>query len=276
MSWVFINNDFFEEGNAVVNISDLAVQRGYGVFDFFRTRNNKPLFLDDYLDRFFRSAKEMFITLPVNRAQLQNAIYVLIEKNDISDSGIRITATGGYSTDGYTPVQANIIIQQHPLNPLPKEKFENGIKIMTYDYMRDLPLVKSINYIMGVWLQKQLKEKKLDDVLYYNNGIITEFPRSNIFIVTHAGKLLTPGKNILSGITRKKILEFAPELLPTEIADITPGELKNAAEIFTTSTTKRILPIVEVDGKKIGNGKPGVITIKLYKQFMEIEEASIS
>lgn len=276
MSWVFINNDFFEEANAVIKVNDLALQRGYGVFDFFRTSNNKPLFLQDYLDRFFASAKEMFITLPVDSVQLQNAIRILIEKNAIPDSGIRITATGGYAGDGYTPTQANIIIQQQPLHPLPKEKFENGIKIMTHDYMRDLPSVKSINYIMGVWLQKQLKEKKLDDVLYYNNGIITEFPRSNIFIITYEGKLLTPAKNVLSGITRKKILEFAPELLPTETTDISLSELKNAAEVFTTSTTKRILPVVDIDGAKIGNGKPGVITAQLYQKFIEIETLATS
>ncbi|MFT3947561.1 MAG: aminotransferase class IV [Agriterribacter sp.] len=275
MRWTFVNNEFFEENLAVLRTNDLAIQRGYGVFDFFRTRNNKPLFLEDYLDRFFNSAKEMFIPVPLDGEQIKLAIATLIDKNNIPESGIRITTTGGYSPDGYSPVEGNIIIQQQPLTQPSKEKFETGIKIMTYEYMRDLPAVKSINYVVGVWLQKQLKEKQLDDVLYFKNDIITEFPRANIFIVTQEGKLLTPGNNVLAGITRKKILSFAPEVLPTATTDISLRALKNAAEIFMTSTTRRILPVVEIDGNKVGTGKVGRITNLLYKRFIEMEEKEL-
>lgn len=275
MSWIYINDHFLEEDKAAVNVNDLAVQRGYGVFDFFRTRDNKPLFLDDYLDRFFNSAKTLFISLPVNREQLKNVIYALIGKNNIPESGIRITATGGYSPDGYTPAQGNLIIQQQPLIPVSEEKKEHGIKIITHEYMRDLPAVKSINYVMGVWLQKQVKEKQADDVLYVKNNLITEFPRSNIFMVNSGGKLLTPANNVLAGITRKKVLALAPEILPVATADISLDELKNAAEVFMTSTTKRILPVVEMDGIKIGDGRPGAITKALYKLFTQMEERTI-
>ncbi|PVD50773.1 amino acid aminotransferase [Terrimonas sp.] len=275
MSWIYINDHFLEEDKAAVNVNDLAVQRGYGVFDFFRTRDNKPLFLDDYLDRFFNSAKTLFISLPVNREQLKNVIYALIGKNNIPESGIRITATGGYSPDGYTPAQGNLIIQQQPLIPVSEEKKEHGIKIITHEYMRDLPAVKSINYVMGVWLQKQVKEKQADDVLYVKNNLITEFPRSNIFMVNGGGKLLTPANNVLAGITRKKVLALAPEILPAATADIPLHELKNAAEVFMTSTTKRILPVVEMDGIKIGDGRPGAITKALYKLFTQMEERTI-
>ncbi len=275
MRWTFINNDFFEENKAVIQASDLALQRGYGVFDFFRTRNNKPLFLDDYLDRFYNSAKKMFITVSLNREQLKEAIFMLMKKNDMPESGIRITATGGYSPDGYSPVQGNIIIQQQPLILPHTEKYTNGIKIITHEYMRDLPTVKSINYLMGVWLQKLVKEKQADDVLYFKNNIISEFPRSNIFIVTGDGQLLTPGNNVLAGITRKKVMELAKDIMPTSTRDINVAELKNAEEIFMTSTTKRVLPIVEIDGKKIGEGKPGKITGRLYQLFCEMEEKEI-
>lgn len=271
MNWSFINNDFFEEDKSVIRVNDLAVQRGYGVFDFFRIRNNKPLFLEDHLDRLFHSAEKMYITIPLNRHQLTAAIKTLLEKNNMPDSGVRITATGGYSTDGYSPAGANIIIQQQPLIYPSTEKFTGGVKIMTYEYMRDLPSAKSISYIMGVWLQKQLKQKQLDDVLYFSNNIITEFPRSNIFIVTPEKKLLTPANNVLAGITRKKILSFAPAIIPTGTADITVNELKNAREVFMTSTTKRILPVVEVDGIKIGRGGAGEITQQLYSRFLDME-----
>lgn len=271
MKWVFINDDFFEEDKAVIKTNDLALQRGYGVFDFFRTSNNQPLFLEDYLNRFYHSAKEMFIKVPLERKQLKEIIFKLIEKNNLPESGIRITATGGYSPDGYMPVEGNIIIQQQPLKLPPKEKYENGIKIITHEYVRDLPSVKSINYLMGVWLQQKIKEKQADDVLYYKNGIISECPRSNIFMVNDKGELLTPVENVLAGITRKKILEMSRNVMPTFTRDITLTELKNANEVFITSTTKRLLPIVQIDGEKVGDGKPGNITAALYDLFMKME-----
>lgn len=271
MKWVFINDDFFEEDKAVIKTNDLALQRGYGVFDFFRTSNNQPLFLEDYLNRFYHSAKEMFIKVPLERKQLKEIIFKLIEKNNLPESGIRITATGGYSPDGYMPVEGNIIIQQQPLKLPPKEKYENGIKIITHEYVRDLPSVKSINYLMGVWLQQKIKEKQADDVLYYKSGIISECPRSNIFMVNDKGELLTPVENVLAGITRKKILEMSRNVMPTFTRDITLTELKNANEVFITSTTKRLLPIVQIDGEKVGDGKPGNITAALYDLFMKME-----
>ncbi len=273
MKRIFINNDFVEEGKAVLQAGDMAVQRGYGVFDFFKTRNNKPLFIDEYLDRFFNSAKEMFITIPFSREDLKENIYRLMALNNMPESGIRITATGGYAGDNYSVAEGNVIIQQQPLIPPPKEKFVNGVKIITYPYMRDLPLVKSINYLMGVWLQKQLKEKQLDDVLYFQNNIITEFPRSNVFIITKDGVLVTPAHNVLAGITRRKILQLAPGIIPALIRDVSIDELKNAAEVFMTSTTKRILPVTEIDGEKVGDGKPGSLTRQLYECFLELEES---
>ena len=272
MRWVFINNDFFEEDKAAIQISDLSLQRGYGVFDFFRTVNNKPLFIEDYLNRFYQSAKAIFITVPLEREQLKEVVFKLTEKNNLPESGIRITATGGYSPDGYMPVEGNIIIQQQPLKLPPKEKYENGMKIITHEYVRDLPAVKSINYLMGVWLQKEVKEKQADDVLYYKNNVISEFPRSNIFIVNNNGELLTPASNILAGITRKKVLELAKDVMPVTARDIGTNELMNAVEVFMTSTTKRLLPIVEIDGKKIGDGKPGKITARLYELFLKMEQ----
>lgn len=275
MNWTYINDHFVEEDKAVINVRDLSVQRGYGVFDFFRIRDNKPLFLDDYLTRFFNSASELFITLPLSGQQLKEVIYTLISRNNIPHSGIRITATGGYSPDGYTPARGNLIIQQQPLIPVSAEKKEYGIKIITHEYMRDLPAVKSINYVMGVWLQRLVKEKQADDVLYVKNNLVTEFPRANIFMVSREGKLLTPASNVLAGITRKKVLTLAPEILPVATTAIALHELKNAAEVFMTSTTKCILPIVEIDGIKINDGRPGAITKALSALFSEMEERVI-
>ncbi|MBO9591691.1 MAG: aminotransferase class IV family protein [Niabella sp.] len=273
MRWTFVNNAFEPEEKATLQTGDLALQRGYAVFDYFRTVDHVPLFLEDYLDRFFHSAQTLFITIPHTRSQVREIIAELIKKNNLPESGIRMIATGGYSPDSYTPVQGNLILQQQPLQLPDMARFESGIRIMTYTYQRDLPAVKSINYLMGIWLQKQLTEKGLDDVLYVQNDIISEFPRANVFIITHGGTLVTPAHNVLAGITRKKILSFAGTLLPVETRDISVSELKTAAEVFMTSTTKRILPVTEIDGVRIGSGTAGPLTRQLQEQFIRLQES---
>lgn len=273
MSWVFVNNNYFEESVSVLGVGDLSIQRGYAVFDFFRTSNNQPLFLDDYLDRFYYSAKELFIDIPLSRDQIKEVVFNLIDKNNIPQSGIRLTATGGYSPDSYSPVKGNLIIQQQAISLPSEEKFNNGIKIVTHQYMRDFPSAKSTNYLMGIWMQQQLVAKQIDDVLYYSDGMITEFPRANVFIVTESGKLLTPANNILKGITRKQLLRFASDILPVEVRDVTLDELRNAAEVFMTSTTRRVLPVVEIDGRQIGDGKAGRFSAFLNERFKAEEVA---
>ncbi|HMR85829.1 MAG TPA: aminotransferase class IV [Niabella sp.] len=275
MKWFFVNDGLFEEEKAVLKTGDLALQRGYAAFDYFRLRNNKPLFLDDYLDRFFNSAAEMFITMPLNREQVRKAIFDLIEKNNLPDSGFRMIVTGGYSPDSYTPVKGNFIIHQEPLSMPSEEQFQKGVRIATFNYLRDLPQVKSTNYLMGIWQQKRLKEKHLDDVLYHYEGIITEFPRANVFIINQDRELLTPARNVLAGITRKRLIELASGILPVRTTDITLNALTKACEVFMTSTTKRILPVVEIDGTAVGNGCVGPVTAQLNELFIKQEDERV-
>jgi D-alanine transaminase/branched-chain amino acid aminotransferase len=153
--------------------------------------------------------------------------------------------------------------------------FEKGLSIITYQHQRELPHIKSINYLTGVWLHPLLKEKQADDVLYYQNNVISEFPRSNIFIITKDNKLVTPSRNILHGITRKKVLSLAGEMMPAEERDITLDELMNAKEVFSTATTRKILPVIKVNDKLIGDGRPGAITTTLYQKFLALEQSVI-
>jgi len=125
---------------------------------------------------------------------------------------------------------------------------------------------------MGIWMQQQLVKKQIDDLLYYSDGIISEFPRANVFIISQTGELITPSNNVLEGITRKQILTFASDFLPVSTRDITIDELKKAAEVFMTSTTRRILPVVEIDGKKIGEGRAGTLSTRLLNRFLSFEQ----
>ncbi len=268
----FVNDRFIEEEKATIQVSDLSIQRGYAAFDFFRTVNKKPLFLNDHLDRFYDSASQLHIEPLHSKEELITIIQKLIHVNNIDTSGIRMILTGGYSDDGYSTANANLILTQQKIYLPTTEKFETGVRIISHEYCRDLPKIKSTNYLMGVWLQQKLKENNADDVLYFKNGIISEFPRSNIFIITKENKIVTPANDILHGITRKKLLDMLLANRTVEIRDISMDELKNAAEIFMTSTTKRLLPVCKIDAIEIGNGKAGIVTTALCNEFVMMEE----
>jgi D-alanine transaminase/branched-chain amino acid aminotransferase len=269
----YFNHKFIEEEKAVLPISDLSIQRGYGVFDFFRTVNYEPLFLDDYLDRFFNSAAGLHLQPNHSKEEIKKIINKLTNKNMVPESGIKLILTGGCSSDGYTVgTSPNLIITQHLIQPISRAIFNAGVKVITQEHQRELPHIKSINYLMGVWLQQKVKQQRAADVLYHKQGIVSEFPRANVFIVTNDNKIVTPSTNILHGITRKKVLKLAAKNFKVVERKVNLMEIKNAAEVFMTSTTKRILPVKQVDDVIIGNGKAGPITTLLYKAFIQMEE----
>ena len=272
---VYLNDRFLQNEEAMLHVSDLSMQRGYAVFDFFRTVNGKPLFMADHIDRFYSSAAALHLPVRKSREALTALVQELIQQSGLSEAGIRLMLTGGYAADSYHPAEPNLVITCNPVKTATSDEFKKGVSVMTYEYQRELPQVKSINYLMAVWLQPLMKEKKVDDILYYKNNIITEFPRSNIFLVTKENKLVTPGHRILSGITRKHVLSLASALLPVEERDITIDELLNASEVFLTSTTKRILPVLKINEQMIGNGKPGSTTALLYDKLLALEHALV-
>ncbi|MDQ6814812.1 MAG: aminotransferase class IV, partial [Bacteroidota bacterium] len=207
-----------------------------------------------------------------SREALKQIIFDLIERNKIETSGIKMIVTGGYSSDSFEPGKPNFIITQQPVKIASEEEFEKGVRIMLYDYLRDVPTAKSINYLMAVYLQKTLAQKNAGDVLYCNNNRILEFPRSNVFIVTPDKRVVTPLDDVLHGITRKKVLEIAGKEYQAEQRAISVEELKRASEVFLTSTTKRLLPVLAIDDHVVGDGTPGEITRKLCKEFIELEK----
>ncbi|RYY31578.1 MAG: amino acid aminotransferase [Chitinophagaceae bacterium] len=269
-----INNEIIPVEKAVIGISDLALQRGYGIFDFFKTVNGRPVFFDAHLDRFYRSADAMRLTPPHERNDFKKKISELLAVNSINSSGVKITLTGGYSVDGFTPGSPNLIVVQSPMPPLQGIQRE-GIRIITYAYKRQVPFVKSTDYLMAVWLQPQIKEQGAQDVLYHWDGIITECPRANIFIVTKDKMVLTPVKDVLQGISRSRLLSTKLSY-PVIEADISLQDVYDAAEVFITSTTKNVLPVTVVDNKVIGRGEAGEVTCVLSEELEALIQADVS
>lgn len=269
--FAYINHGFIPESEACLHISDLSIQRGYGVFEFFRVQEGRPLFRDEHLERFYASASLMELAVPFEREELSALIDELITRNHIEQAGIKLILTGGYSPNGYTPTTPNLLMVQTEIALPTPEQVAKGMKIMTHEYIREVPRAKTINYSMGILLLKTLKERGLDDVLYRQNGRVTEFPRSSFFLVKQDGTLVTPADDVLLGVTRNHVLSLAAQTGKAETGTVTLEDIAHAKEAFTTSTTKRIMPIVEIDGRPVGDGKAGPHTLALLQGLIQME-----
>lgn len=268
----FAKNQIIDAQSAKVHPMDIGLIRGYGIFDFFRTSNYTPLFLSDYLDRFIRSASKTHLQLNYDKSALSDIIHQLIEKNDLKNGGIRMLLTGGVSENHFSPGAGDLFIFCEDLIFPSLEKYENGVKLLSAEHVRAIADIKTTNYAFPVWLSADWKAKGAEDVIYHQNGIISESSRSNIFVIKD-GAISTPDEHILHGITRMRVLELAPE---TSIRKVSFEELLTADEAFITSTTKKILPITSIDNQKIGSGLVGPITKKLLADFEAMEKQIVS
>jgi len=273
--YIYLNNDFVEAEKAMLHVSDLAIQRGYGIFDFFRVRKGVLLFVEDHLDRFLHSAKLMHLQVPYTKDALHAILKDLAHRNQQPESGMRMILTGGYSPDAYQPVASNFIVMQSPL-VVPDATTPKSVSIITHDYVRDIPEAKTLNYTMGIWLQPKVKEHQADDVLYHHNGVVTEFPRCNFFIVKKDGTVVTPAHHALKGVTRKRVLELSRKGYAVAEGVVTLADVLEAEEAFLTSSTKRIQAIVKIDGRMVGNGTPGKVTTQLLHELLEAERNYVS
>ena len=271
-----LNGEFLPLERAHLHVSDLSIQRGYGIFDFFRVKNFVPLYLEDYLNRFYGSVETMGLQDVIPREELRSVIHQLISRNKIPDAGMKIIFTGGYSADAYHPEKGNLLVSEHPLTLPTESQVAQGVSIITYPYRRDIPEVKTINYIMGVWLQRKVRDAQAADVLYFQEGLVSEFPRCNFFLVTRNGTVVTPDRFVLQGITRMRVLEVARRDFTVEERSVRLEEVYDASEAFMTSTTKGVLPIVKIDNRIIGSGVPGPTTKTLRNQLLRREEEEIA
>lgn len=257
--------------NAYLHVSDLSILRGYGIFDYFLARKGHPLFLDDYLNRFYRSAQELYLEIPFDKATLRQHIYALLAANEVQEAGIRLVLTGGYSPDGYTPVSPNLLIMMYDLPASAWEFSAQGIKIITHPFQRELPEVKTINYSTGIRMLKTIKERGASDLIYVDKGEwIRESARSNFFLVLKDDRIVTADEKILWGITRRQVIDAAREAGYTvEERPIHVSELAEAREAFFTSTIKGVMAIGQVDELVLGDGNIGKVTKVLQDLFVE-------
>lgn len=258
-----------------MSLNDLLIQRGYGIFDYLRVVDNKPLFVEDHLDRLYQSAAIMHMEVPQSKESILKIVLELVAKNDMPYSGLKLIVSGGDSSDGYSLEKPRLTIIQQPL-PVPSNSFSvNPFILMSHPFQRQLPQVKTTDYLMAIYLQPKLKAFGGHDILYTNDGMLRECPRSNFFLISEQGHIVTPKDDILKGITRKNILASARENgIEVEERPIALEEIKTAKGAFIASSTKRIIPISKIDESVIATDSP--ILEKVFNMLVQKEQAYIN
>lgn len=270
----FFNGKILPFKDVRININELGLLRAYAVFDYLRTYQGKPFRIDDYLARFKNSASQLHLPLKFSDGEIKAAVNKLL-KGKAQDAGIRFLLTGGYTKDSMTIIEPNFFILTEKLSDYPEKIFTKGVKLMTCEFQRFMPQVKTTNYLNAILLQPRKEKENAFEILYHNKGEVTETARNNFFIIKNR-RLITPEKNILLGITRKVILELSRKnkgIKGIEKRKVYLSELIDANEAFITGSSKGIIPVVQVDKLKIGNGKAGMVTKELMELFSSYIQA---
>jgi len=273
-SFCYINGKIIPTEKAHISVMDLGLLRGYGVFDYLRTYNGIPFLLHEHYSRLTHSTKALLLKVSLSEKQL-NEIVLRLYKKVGTDIGVRIVVTGGVSHDGTLRTKNNetFFIVGTPVHIYPKSVYERGAKLITHSYVRPLAEIKSLNYITMIMNESEKQKAKALDILYEQNGIITEGTTFNFFIFKK-NVLITPKDTILLGTRRNLILKLAKKYFVVKEQKVTLDDLKMATEAFITSTTREILPIVKINYQTIGNGLVGKNTkllMELYKQEISIQ-----
>jgi branched-chain amino acid aminotransferase len=220
------------------------------------------------------SARHIGIALPWPRMALIRVVMETLHRNTFKESNIRIVVTAGSSPDFLTPLgEPRLLVLVTRAPELPAGWYTDGVKIITFFSERNIPGAKSINYVPATIALKQARDKDAIEAVYVDrNGLALEGTTSNLFAL-FSGTLVTPARGILSGVTRKAVLDLAEKMGPVDLRDLPLAELLTADEVFITGTNKTIVPVVQVDDTVIGDGQPGEYTQNLMNAFhIQIDE----
>ena len=271
--WHYLDGSWLSEEELKISAFDISVLRGFGVFDFLRTYNQVPFYLEDHLNRLNNSAKQLAMSMPVSKAELEKIISEGIKKNSskADEFNIRIVLTGGISEDSISVGKGSLIVIFEPAHDYPEEHYTRGVKVATFRLMRQIPQAKSLNYMAGVGALAEAKKQGAIELIHVDGqGNIYEGMTSNFFAVIN-DKLVTAKAGILEGITKRVVYELAQDL-GIEIVERFPktDEIKKFQEAFVTASNKEIMPVVQIDKEIIGDGKVSPVSQKLIAAFRKL------
>ncbi len=289
---IFIDGKWFPREEAKISVFDHGLLYGDGVFEGIRSYKGLVFKLKEHLDRLWESAHTLMLEIPMTRKEMEKAIIETLRKNGILDGYIRVVVTRGTGDLGLDPAKckrATVFIITDKITLYPESLYQNGLSIVTVPTVRNLPeavnpAVKSLNYLNNILAKIEAKNSGCMEALMLNHqGYVTECTGDNVFMIKrgelegNAPILLTPPSYLgaLKGITRQAIIEVAcSKKIAFEERILSRHDFFNADEVFLTGTAAEVIPVVKIDGRVIGNGKPGPVTGTLLKGFHALTRTS--
>ncbi len=282
---VYINGELYDKDDAKISVYDHGLLYGDGVFEGMRSYGGRVFRLEQHLIRLWNSAKAIWLEIPISRDELAQAVNSTLKTNGIQDGYIRLVVTRGAGSLGLDPNRTSdpqVIIITDKISLYPPEFYENGLEIVSVSTTRNHPgalnpRIKSLNYLNNILAKLEgLQAGCVEALMLNHRGEIAECTGDNIFLVA-GGELLTPpvDAGILEGITRDAVIELAEAAgLPVAEAALTKHDVYIADECFLTGSAAEIVPVVKVDNRTIGDGKPGVVTRELTSRFRELTRSA--
>jgi branched-chain amino acid aminotransferase len=278
---IYISGKYYDKEHAKISVYDHGLLYGDGVFEGMRSYHGKVFRLQEHLDRLWDSARSIWLTIPISQEQMAAAVNDTLAKNGIRDGYIRLLVTRGSGTLGLDPNKCPlpevIVITDH-IQLYPKEFYENGLKIVTAATVRNhtaalSPRIKSLNYLNNILAKIEgLRAGCVEALMLNTQGEVAECTGDNIFLVK-GGVLFTPPKDagILEGITRNAVIELAEAAgIKVQQIPLSRHDVYIADEVFLTGSAAEVIPVVEIDSRTIGTGKPGPLTKKLTEKFHQL------
>jgi branched-chain amino acid aminotransferase len=282
---IYIDGEYYDEANAKISVFDHGLLYGDGVFEGIRAYNGRVFRLKEHVDRLFSSAKSLMLAIPLTPVEMMKAVVDSCRQNHLRDGYIRVVVTRGPGTLGLNPNRCkkpSVIIIADKIQLYPQEYYDQGMAIVTVPTVRNLhsalnPAIKSLNYLNNIMAKIEANNAGCEEAIMLNSeGFVAECTGDNLFIVSE-GRLLTPPlwAGALYGITRRVVMDLATEAgMEVRETNLTRHELFNADECFLTGTAAEIVALVKIDGRVIGNGKPGPVTAKLEAQYRALTKTS--
>ena len=282
---VYINGKFYSEKNSKISVFDHGLLYGDGVFEGIRAYHGRVFKLKEHIDRLFYSAKAILLNIPMSKQQLMDATVETCRKNNLNDGYVRLVVTRGAGTLGLNPNRCSnpqVIIIADTIQLYPASLYKKGMEIVTVATTRNHhnavnPAIKSLNYLNNILAKIEANTAGYEEAIMLNSeGYVAECTGDNLFIIKD-NQMFTPSlsSGALHGITRQTSIDLVGELgVSTSEPNLTRYDLYNADECFLTGTGAEIVPVVKIDERKIGDGKPGKITKKLVKAYQELTKVS--
>jgi branched-chain amino acid aminotransferase len=278
---IYLDGNLVDSAEAKISVFDHGLLYGDGIFEGIRLYGGNVFRLDEHLERLEYSAKAILLKLPWSRKEISDAICATCRANGLTDGYIRLVVTRGVGDLGLSPwlcPKPSIFIIADKIALYPKEHYEKGLEIVTVATRRMnpaalSPAIKSLNYLNNIMAKIEARQAgALEAIMLNDQGLVAECTGDNIFIV-HKGRILTPSaqQGALQGITRDTIFAIAKEIgVAIEEHDMTRYDVWNADEVFLTGTGAEVIPVVKLDGREIGDAKPGPVFAKVLAAFRRV------